>query len=476
MQNYKLPFPMDEKKNVVVMGMGKSGISAARLLHRHNFSVFVSESKKELAESEAAVQLINENISFETGKHSTDAFLSADFIVISPGVPESVPVIQAAIEHKIPIYSEIEVASWFCQAPIIGITGSNGKTTTTSLIGEIVKTQVPNAFVGGNIGIPFSDAADKLTADNFAVLELSSFQLERIQTFHPHVAVLLNFTPDHLDRHLTYQNYISAKCKILSNQTKNDFIVYNADDGEINTCVEKKQAALFPFGKKSFGQNFVGFDRRQIYYQTEKRTDIIETKALHLVGEHNYANVCAAIAAALCVGIPMRIIRKSIAEFRPVEHRIEFVGEIDGVQFYNDSKATNSDATEKALQSFSQPVILLAGGHAKEKDYSHLKDLVVQRVKKLFLFGENREQLYHDLKFDGKNTSIKVANLSTAFDQACKVAMPGDIILLSPACASTDQYLNFEERGKHFKELFRMRKNADSRKTTKPKPSHDQDN
>lgn len=445
---------MKEKMNVVVMGMGKSGISAAMLLHRHDFSVFVSEMNQENRVSEAAEKLGKKNIRFETGKHSPDKILSADFIVVSPGIPNSVPVIQVAQKNKIPIYSEIEVASWFCKAPIIGITGSNGKTTTTSLIGEILKTKYPNAFVGGNIGIPFSDKADKLTSDDFAVLELSSFQLEHIQTFHPHVAVLLNFTPDHLDRHHSFRAYVDAKCKIFANQKKDDYIVYNADDAAVASSVLRSHSQFVSFGKNAYGKNNVFYDRERIFHQNGNLIEIVKLNQLNLVGEHNYSNVSAAVAAALCVKVPIENIRKSIVQFQPVEHRIEFVGTLDGVKYYNDSKATNSDATEKALQSFSQPVILLAGGHAKEKDYSHLTSIIEQRVKKTILFGESREQLYRDLKFDGGNAATKVDDLESAFREARKAAEQGDVILLSPACASTDQYRNFEERGTHFKKLF----------------------
>ncbi len=454
MQNYKFPFPMKEKMNVVVLGMGKSGMSAAMLLHRHDFSVFVSEINQENRTSEAAEKLSKKNIRFETAKHSPDKILDADFIVVSPGIPDSVPVIQVAEKNKIPIYSEIEVASWFCKAPIIGITGSNGKTTTTSLIGAIIKSEYPATFVGGNIGIPFSDDADKLFGNDFAVLELSSFQLERIQTFHPHVAVLLNFTPDHLDRHHSFQAYIDAKCRIFANQEKDDYIVYNADDAGVASSVLRTPSQFVPFGKNARGENDVFYDRERIFYQSENLIEIVKLNQLNLVGEHNYSNVSAAVAAALCVSVPIEKIRKSIVQFQPVEHRIEFVGTLDGVKYYNDSKATNSDATEKALRSFSQAVILLAGGHAKEKDYSHLKSIIEQRVKKTILFGESREQLYRDLKFDGGNAATKVADLESAFVEARKAAEQGDVILLSPACASTDQYRNFEERGTHFKKLF----------------------
>lgn len=453
MQNYKLPFPMKEKRNVVVMGMGKSGMSAAMLLHRYDFSVFVSEIKRENRTSEAAEKLYKKNIRFETGKHSPNKILGADFIVISPGIPASVPVIQIAEKNRIPIYSEIEVASWFCKARIIGITGSNGKTTTTSLIGAIIKSEYPGTFVGGNIGIPFSDNADKLTEDDFAVLELSSFQLERIQTFHPHVAVLLNFTPDHLDRHHSFRAYIDAKCQIFANQKKDDYIVYNADDADVASSVLQARSQFVSIGKNGHGKNKVFYDRERIFYQNENLTEIVKLNQLNLVGEHNYSNVSAAVAASLCVNIPIENIRKSIVQFQPVEHRIEFVGKFNGVKYYNDSKATNSDATEKALQSFSQPVILLAGGHAKEKDYSHLKSIIEQRVKKIILFGESREQLYRDLEFNDGN-AVKVADLESAFIKARQAATEGDVILLSPACASTDQYHNFEERGAHFKKLF----------------------
>ena len=439
---------------VVVIGMGLSGISVATLLKRQNYEVFVSDVKKKHLLEDAITDLERHHIDYETGGHTLENISQADFMVISPGVPPENEAVKHATQKGIPIYSEIEVASWFCKAKIIGITGSNGKTTTTSLTGTLIKAQFPDTFVGGNIGVPFSDKADLLKEEDYAVLELSSFQLERIHSFRPHIAVLLNFSPDHLDHHKDYQAYKNAKLRICENQDSDDIIIYNADDKDIVNSLDKESARRVAYSMDASKNTTLFVKSDFIYYRTETDvTEIIPVADLKIRGEHNYQNASAAAAVAICAEIPLDLIRTTLCQFYPLEHRLEFVGKYNGIEFYNDSKATNTDAVQKALMSFEKPVILLAGGHLKESDLSILVDLVEKKVKHVCLFGENRKEIYKGLMLDKKGNGSIFKDMDSAFQFAVKHADAGDIVLLSPMCASFDQYDNFKQRGKHFKKL-----------------------
>ena len=439
-------------KKIIIVGMAKSGLSAALLLKSKEADVFVTDSKSANELKPAISALENAGISYETDQHSVNVVDGCDFLVLSPGVPEDIQILRRAKDRGIPYYSEIEVASWFCNSPIIGVTGSNGKTTTTSLIGDLIQTTFPNSFVGGNIGTPFCDGVDSLQKNDFAVLELSSFQLLNINYFRPNIAVLLNFSPDHLDRHKTYDGYIAAKMRLIKNQQKDDYFIYNQDDPIIreNLTVKSKKISFSDDPNSNadvFLQN--GFLKSRM---GETERNIVELSRLKLKGKHNYMNVAAAVAAAQCAGISEPNITEALLKFEPIEHRLEFVRELDGVRFYNDSKATNSDAAKQALKSFDTPIILLAGGYAKEFDYSHLAKLVNERVRICCLFGRDREKLFNDLNCENANTFI-FDTLDQALERAVEIAQPGENVLLSPMCASFDQFSSFEERGRHFKNL-----------------------
>lgn len=442
-----------ENKNIVVVGMAKSGLSAAKLLKKKGANVFVTDSKSCQELRTSVQELKSAGIQHECGKHSLSLQNDCDFIVLSPGVPETIALVQKAINKGVPYFSEIEVASWYCDSPIIGITGSNGKTTTTSLIGDLVKTEFPGSFVGGNIGTPFSDSIDNLDEQSLAVLELSSFQLLNTKSFHPHIAVLLNFSPDHLDRHKTYASYIYAKRNIFKNQNSKDFIIYNADDPLVVESAMKSSAQKLSFSASNVKSHL--FIQGPFLYSrlnggVEK---IVDFKDIKLKGIHNYMNIAAAVAAALCLGINVQNICNALKSFSPIEHRLEFVKEISGIKYYNDSKATNSDATKQALLSFDGPIVLLAGGYAKEFDYSHLTELVHNRTRIICLFGKDRKKLLLDLNLSKTKNTFLYESLEEAFSYVSQIAEPGDNVLLSPMCASFDQYSSFEERGLHFKKL-----------------------
>jgi UDP-N-acetylmuramoylalanine--D-glutamate ligase len=443
-------------KKAVVLGMGLSGIAVAKLLHRYQFDVFVSDIKEPSQLSDQLWELQYHHIYCETGGHSEDRLLKADFIVISPGIPERIEVVQKALKKGIPLYSEIEVASWFCRAPIIGITGTNGKTTTATLTGNLIKTTFPGSFIGGNIGIPFADKADQLSKDDFAVLELSSFQLERIRLFRADIAVLLNLSPDHLDRYARYEDYIAAKARILGNQTEDDVIIYNADDPQVIELASSAKSKKFPFSFTRKPETGLYFDGENFSHLDEHgEHHVTSVKNIKLKGWHNYQNVCAAASAAITAGVPLDLIKKELSTFNGIEHRIEYLGQVHGIHFYNDSKATNTDALYWALRSFDKPLILLAGGLAKENDFSRVEPLINEKVKMLYLFGASRDKIDAGLNLDKKIKVCKINDLQEAFRQATRSAQSGDIILLSPMCASLDQYKNFEERGAHFKQLVK---------------------
>ena len=443
-------------KKAVVLGMGLSGMAVAKLLQRHQFDVFVSDIKEPLQLSDRLKELRQHHIPCETGGHSGERLLQADFIVISPGIPERIEVVQKALKKGIPLYSEIEVASWFCRAPVIGITGTNGKTTTTTLTGNFIRTTFPGSFVGGNIGIPFADRADQLSKADFAVLELSSFQLERIRLFCANIAVMLNLSPDHLDRYARYEDYIAAKARILENQTQDDVFIYNADDPQVTELAGSAKSKKLPFsftrkpeaGLYFDGENFSHLDEYGEHHLTSVRN-------VKLKGWHNYQNVCAATSAAITAGVPLDRISTELSTFNGIEHRIEYLGQAHGIHFYNDSKATNTDALYWALRSFDKPLILLAGGLAKEHDFSRVEPLINEKVKMLYLFGASRDKIHAGLNLDQKVQVCKTNDLQESFQRATRSAQSGDIILLSPMCASLDQYRSFEERGKHFKKLVR---------------------
>ena len=375
-----------------------------------------------------------------------------DFMVISPGVPSNAPVVQKAMELGIKVWSEIEVASWFCKAPIIAVTGTNGKTTTTSLIGHIFKTAGFKTIVAGNIGAPFSDFVLDADEGSIVVLEVSSFQLDHIENFKPKVAVLLNITPDHLDRYDSFGDYILSKFRIFKNQKEDDFAVYNYDDEIVQPYVESLNVIKLPFSvrdKLSCG-GFIEDGYITLNFKNKKER-ILKMNNLRIRGIHNVYNSLAAALAARAMEVKDEIIRESLQSFEGVEHRLEFVREINGVKFINDSKATNVNSLWYALESFDEPIILIAGGRDKGNDYSKVYDLVKRKVKLIIAIGESKNKIYNEFK--NLTNVIEVDSMEEAVKKAYENSVPGDVVLLSPACASFDMFRDYEHRGEVFKKL-----------------------
>jgi len=438
---------------VTVLGAGRSGMAVAKLLHNKGAEVFLSE-KSRVDEKPDAVKFLEKiSISSEFGGHTSRIF-KADWFVVSPGVPLSSPVIEEAKRKKIPIFGELEVASWFCRSPIIGITGSNGKSTTTALLGEIFKKSGRPCIVAGNIGQPFSEYVEESHPDGIAVVEVSSFQLETIQNFHPAVAVFLNLTPDHLDRHGSMENYGRIKSQIFRNQTGSDYAVVNGQDSFVMKLVRNIRSKRIIFGRES-KSTMCGFVRDSVLTirLDEKEEEILPVEELGIKGEHNVLNGLAAALAARMMDADIDSIRNSLHDFHGLPHRMEFVREIGGVRWVNDSKATNVDSVWYALGAFSSPIILIAGGRDKDSDFTSLRERIKEKVRRIILIGEaadKMEKAFKDLK-----PMLRASSLKEAVGKAHELAKAGDVVLLSPGCASFDMFRNFEDRGEQFKALIK---------------------
>ena len=441
-------------KRISVLGMARSGVSCARLLKKIGAEVFVSEIKVGEHLTAGINQLLELSIDFETGGHTSKAIRDKDFIVVSPGIPLGVPILSQAENSGIPIFSEIEVAFWLTDAKIIGITGSNGKTTTVTLVGEILKEDKRECQVGGNIGIPFSSIVEKVSPDGILVLELSSFQLERIEEFKPYISSVLNITPDHLDRHPDLKSYMEAKLRILENQTQDDFAVLNADDENSLKLASygKSRKAFFSVGKELEQGAFVR-KGKLVSRWNGKESQIIDAIQIGIKGPHNLSNASAACAICSILEVTPQSMQKALKSFKGVEHRLEQVATISGVNFINDSKATNVESVWYALQSVSPPIILIAGGKDKGGDFSKLRELVQKNVKALILIGDAKEKL-NDVLGDLVPTFLS-DSLEEAVQLSFKKASPKDVVLLSPGCASFDMFKDYQNRGNVFKSSVR---------------------
>ena len=441
-------------KRVLVVGLGKSGVASALFLHEHGAKVSVSDAKSPDQLRQEIPVLLDAGISVETGQHGERTFRDQDLIVISPGVPVDVPQLVHAGERGIPVIGEIELAAQFLKGKIVGITGSNGKTTTTSLAGEIIATGGRHTLVGGNIGTPAISFVGQTGDDTWIVLEISSFQLETIQTFHPRIAVVLNVTPDHLDRHYSFENYAAAKARILENQAAGDFAVLNADDATCVAMAKKSKAPVYWFSRQRAVEHgaFVR-DNRIIWRDADREETVMPAGEIGLKGAHNVENVLAGVCVGLLAGIDPGDVRRAVASFKAVEHRLEYVATVGGVEYYNDSKATNVDATIKALESFAGHVHLILGGKDKGGDYSVLNDLLKARVKRVYTIGAAAQKIESQLK--GAEV-LRCETLEAAMKRASEAAVAGDVVLLAPACASFDQFDSYEHRGRVFKELVRQ--------------------
>ena len=450
-------------KRVLVVGLGKSGVASALFLKAHGARVTVSDTKSGDELRNEIPVLLDHGITVETGGHGERTFHGQDLIVVSPGVPVDAPLLVQARSLGEAVIGEIELAAQFLPGPIVAITGSNGKTTTTTLTGEILAAGGLPTLVGGNIGTPAISLAELAKRETVIVLEVSSFQLETIQTFRPKVAVVLNVTPDHLDRHRTLAAYVDAKARMFENQRGEDFAVLNEDDPICVTMATRTRAQVFWFSRKKEVKQGAWLRDGNILFrdgtglQREAQREIMLVSEIPLKGAHNLENVLAAVCAGALMGCEPEKIRQAVRDFKAVEHRLEFVATIRGVDYYNDSKATNVDATIKALESFPANIHLILGGKDKGSDYSVLNDLLRQRVKRVYTIGAAAEKIDSQI-VSSKNGGVEVVHAETlenALRKANAVAVPGDVVLLAPACASFDQFKNYEQRGQVFKEIVR---------------------
>jgi UDP-N-acetylmuramoylalanine--D-glutamate ligase len=441
-----------KNKRVLVVGLGRSGAASAVFLQERGAKVTVSDSKSEAQLQNDIPALLDRGISIEAGRHGERTFRDQDLIVVSPGVPSDQPQLQQARALGIPVIGEVELAFRHLQGKVLAITGSNGKTTTTTLVGEILAKSGKRTLVGGNIGTPVISLVGRSTPDTHLVLEISSFQLETIERFRPWIAAILNITPDHLDRHHTFQAYVDAKARIFENQQAGDFALLNADDSACVGLKNRMKSQLYWFSRKQQGERGAFLKGGQIIFRHDgTEQTVLRRNEVQLKGEHNVENVLAAVAMSMLAGCAPEQVRRAVMEFRAVEHRLELVTSINGVAFYNDSKATNVDATIKALESFPGNIHIILGGKDKGSDYTVLNPLLRERVKRAYLIGAAAEKIASQIQ--GAAPLVRSGTLEHAVRQAFDAAKSGDVVVLAPACASFDQFENYEQRGRIFKEL-----------------------
>ncbi len=438
-------------KRLLVVGLERTGLAVARFCLAHGARVAASELRAEEQVAGAAAELRALGVPLEFGGHRAETFLAHDLIVPSPGVPWQLAPLEAARARGIPVWSEIELAGRFLDGCLVAITGSNGKTTATALTGHILEAARLPVVVGGNIGTPLISLVEASTPATIAVTEVSSFQLEAIERFRPRIAVLLNLTPDHLDRHLTFEDYARAKTRIFENQREGDFALLNADDPEAARRAPAGPEVLWFSRKKRVAAGACLRDGQIVFRRDGEEARFAARSDIPLRGEHNVENVLAAAAAAWLAGAPADAIGSGIRSFPGIEHRLEFVAEIRGVNFYNDSKATNVDAALKALDAFPGGLFVILGGKDKGGDYAPLRAPLARRARLVLLVGAAAEKIAGAL--EGAVPLERAGTLDCAVRRAFEQAAPGDTVLLAPACASFDQFENFEHRGRVFKQL-----------------------
>lgn len=446
---------MDMKnKKVLVFGSGISGIGAGKLLEQVGASVVLYDGKETLDKEVLKAQLGDDTkAEIILGELSEEVMETLDLVVMSPGVPTDLPVVLKMRDMGIPIWGEVELAYTYGKGDVLAITGTNGKTTTTALLGEIMKNYKESVFVVGNIGNPYTAAALEMREDSVAVAEMSSFQLETIHEFRPKVSAILNITPDHLNRHHTMEAYIKAKEDIAKNQTKEDTCVLNYEDEVTRKIGENVKANVLYFSSQRKLDRGIYLDDGNIIFRQDEEILVCNVNELKLLGTHNYENVMAAVAMAAAYGAPMEIIRRTIKEFAGVEHRIEFVREKDGVAYYNDSKGTNPDAAIKGIQAMNRPTVLIGGGYDKDSEYEEWIQAFDGKVKLLVLVGATKEKIAEAAERVGFVSYVMADSFEEAVEKCIEAAKPGDAVLLSPACASWGMFKNYEERGDKFKEL-----------------------
>lgn len=451
-----------EINTAIVAGTGKSGISATKLLVNHGVKVYLFDENKD-RDIEAIKEKTGDSelVQIELGELGEDALSSSQLMVISPGIPVDAPFTDVVRNAGIPIWSEIELAYHYGKGKIAAITGTNGKTTTTALVGEIVKAHNAKTIVVGNIGIPYTELCDTTDDDSDTVAEISSFQLETVIDFHPNVSAILNLTPDHLNRHYTFENYGNVKFSITKNQTMDDVTVLNYDDENTRAMGEKAKdhchVVYFSRLEKPAGGVYVE-DGDIILEDGDKKINVLAIKDLKLMGAHNVENVLAAVGISYYMGVPVDVIRDVATSFKAVAHRIEYVDTVDGVAYYNDSKGTNPDAAIKGIQAMVAPTFLIGGGYDKGSEYDEWIEAFDGKVKWLVLIGQTAQKIADCAKRHGFNSIIFEENLQDAVAYCHENAVDGDAVLLSPACASWGQFDNYEQRGDMFKEYVRSYK------------------
>jgi UDP-N-acetylmuramoylalanine--D-glutamate ligase len=438
-------------KRVLVVGLARTGVATSIFCAARGARVTATDSRGETEMGETVAKLKEAGVTVELGSHREKTFLEQDLIVPSPGVPPDQAHFEAARAQGITIWSEIELAYRFLKGRLIGITGSNGKTTTTSLAEHILKTAGMHTILAGNIGTPLIGCVDEMRDDTWAVAELSSFQLELIDTFRPNIGVFLNLTPDHLDRHHTMEAYGAAKARLFENQTGEDAAVLNADDSA-TTVYAPALPRLYWFSRKQRVAEGAYVRREEIVFRQDGREEtLLKLEDIPLAGAHNVENVLAAAAVARLAGAPAAAIAKGVRSFAGVEHRLEFVAEIGGVRYYNDSKATNVDATRKALDAFPGRILIILGGRDKGSDYTALQKPLREKAILALLIGAAAEKIENQIS--GSVALERAETLERAVETASHAARRGDVVLLAPACASFDQFQNYEHRGRAFKDL-----------------------
>jgi len=444
-------------KNVLVYGTGISGISAASLLESVHARVILYDENTKLTKEKVRERLAADSkAKIVLGVLSDELIKTLDMVILSPGVPTDIPLVEEFRRQDIPVWGEIELAYRLAKGRVIAITGTNGKTTTTTLVGKLMKNYFDSVFVVGNIGNPYTEAALETTEDTVTVAEISSFQLETVHEFHPVVSAILNITPDHLNRHHTMECYIDTKEKIALNQRKEDVCVLNYDDEVTRDFGEFCNASVLYFSRLHKLEKGVYLDGETfIYSDGETKTSVCKTTDLKVLGGHNHENVMAAIAIAVSMKVPMEIIRKTVKEFMAVEHRIEFVAEKNGVDYYNDSKGTNPDAAIKGIQAMNRKTVLIGGGYDKGSEYDEWIESFDGKVTWLVLLGATKEKIAECARKHGFENIIFVETMEEAVAVCAAHAKPGEAVLLSPACASWGMFDNYEQRGKIFKELVR---------------------
>ena len=442
------------EKKVLVFGSGISGIGAAGLLEERGAKVVLYDGNEKLDRQAVKDQLgTDSKTEIVLGAFPEELLGVLDMVIISPGVPTDLPIVKKMHEKKIPVIGEIELAYQLGKGEVLAITGTNGKTTTTALLGEIMKNDRESVFVVGNIGNPYTTVVDDTREDSVIVAEMSSFQLESTDAFRPRVSAILNLTPDHLNRHHTMEAYIQAKMNIAKNQTQNDVCVLNYEDEVLRKFGEKIEAQVLYFSSRRKLEKGIYLEDGNIIYKNPEECLVCNVKELKLLGMHNFENVMAAVAVAAAYGVPMEKIRESVRTFAGVEHRIEFVAEKNGVAYYNDSKGTNPDAAIRGIQAMNRPTVLIGGGYDKNSDYKEWLMSFDGKVKELVLIGQTKEKIAEEARECGLHNITLADTFEEAMDVCIRTAKPGDAVLLSPACASWGMFKNYEERGDKFKEI-----------------------